>query len=264
MRAKQRIIFLSILFFLLNLRIYLVAAASSTFVSDIVPPAAREAIAKSQRRLTVEIPRVDGRGEVSQGHAFLVNKEQGIILTALHVVDVPADVILQGSRVRFDDVPVVLEYINPIADVAFLKIKQVPEGMEAVTFSKEITYSEEFFAKIEGFLSLGTIHFLMREMVYVGSLRGSAMLAFPTPLGLQLSNIEYLFMQPPPMFSFSGSMVVDKEGKVVGMMSAFLGGYTFVCSGATIELELQKLYKIQEMKEHMKDSPETNPTESAK
>lgn len=259
MRTTQPILFLYTMFLFLNLASSSTEAASSTFVGESMSPAAKEAIAKSQRRLTVDIPRVDGSGR-SLGHAFLINKEQGIILTAFHVINFPTDVILKESRVQFDGMPVTLEYINRRADIAFLKIKQVPDGMETVTFSKTVISSDKFFAKIEGLLDHDDVHFLMEEMVYVGSLRGSATLAIPTPLGPQLTNIEYLFMQPSPMFGFSGSMVVNEKGTVVGMMAGFLGGYAFVCSAATIESELQQFYQIQKTKEEtQKQQQEATP-----
>ena len=223
---------------------------------EYIPATAQKAIGESQRQLVVTIPMLGGGSRTSQGSAFLVS-EDGLIVTALHILPKEVDILGKAGRITFGGDPVELSSWGAVADIAILKIKNIPSGMRPAVIAKDISLYSMVYAKLTGlqnqlknsqlFVYFDGLPFRARIVARV--------LQFTTGFFgiLESTGVEYLYLDHDAKPGFSGGMFVNEKGEVAGMASYVDGGYTALISPSTILRAIEANREFDKKEEENKD-----------
>ena len=222
---------------------------------EYIPAAAQKAIGESQRQLVVTIPMLNDSSSTRSGNAFLVS-EDGWIVTALHILPKEIDVLFKVGRITFGGDPVELSSWGAEADIAILKIKNIPSGMKSAVIAKDISLYSMVYAKLTGlqgqpqnsqlFVSFDGLPFRAKIVARVPQ--------FTTVLFgiLEFTGVEYLYLDHDAKPGFSGGMFVNEKGEVAGMASYVDGGYTALISHSTILQAIEAKREFDRNKEENK------------
>ncbi len=206
------------------------------------PTQAEEALTKSQGRVRIITRLVSGGMQIEEGMGFLVDQE-GWVVTALHLLPNDIDAAHKIGSVLFNGTPALLEFFDPATDLAVLRIHPVPWGIEPVSFVSEITRGMRVFSQLTGCYmdtedvenSKGTC--FETGLGYEGTVAGIASsITIVDDAPVEKSQI-YLDRAMKP--GFSGALVVDSEGRGIGMAQNIEGGYSVVLGASTIQAKVK-------------------------
>lgn len=232
MRRKNIVLLVLILL----LGVFSANVLTTDAAEEYIPKAAEKAISESQRPLIVKIPLLNGGFITRQGSAFLVS-EDGLIITALHIIPKEVDIIDKKGRIVFGGVPAEFDSWSEFTDVAILKIRDIPVGMRPATLAKEVSLFEMVYAKLTGrqdssedgssFVHFDGLPFRARVVGRVPQFSVGL-------LGISIPSAEFLYLDHDAKPGFSGGMFVNEKGEVVGVGSRVDGGYTVLVNSSTI------------------------------
>jgi hypothetical protein len=236
---------------------------------EYLPKAATEAIQKSQGIFTVKIPLKDGKTRSGHGSAFLVGTD-GLLVTALHNLPDEIDVVKQDGRVTFNGLPVEVDTIAASADIALLKLKSVPKGMEPAVFAKDVPLFSEVYAQFSGNVQFGDGVRAFRALPFRAIVVGEIKNLLPFRLNGEIvayipGKIVHYYLDKDVKGGFSGAMFVNEKGEVAGMGVFIDGGYTAIISSSNIQGVIEYSRQVdKEQKEKDREgqgedkNPETN------
>lgn len=232
-------VFLALLFscFLMAPAVYAhdEAAGISAVAEEFFPDAARNAIERYQGEIIVHIPNWIGASEV-HGRGFLFHKD-GWVISAAHIfTNVPRDVLFEGTRVTFRGEKAVLESLDPLSDIAILKINSALPDFEDVSIAQKLPEGTPVYIAMQGALQHGKIILDFHKGLFMyGRIAGYAdVVVFVSPLHA-FPVAEFLYITHPVTYGFSGGFYVNAKGEFVGMAIFIEGGFTSVVSAATIQ-----------------------------
>lgn len=212
--------------------------ASAGRADSYLPQAAKDAIDKSQAEIRVNIPKIDGSVAVRKGQAFLVS-DDGLIVTALHILPAEADVVSHTGRILFSGMPAKLLAAWAEADIALLKLESVPDGMKPVAFAKDVSLYSDVFAKISLVEdSDNGISVILESLPFRAKVVNIAPLVTVSPGAFKAIGAEFLYLDKAIKNGFSGSLFVNEKGEAVGMGKFIDSGYSGIVSASSIQVVL--------------------------
>lgn len=214
--------------------------------NEYIPQAAREAVGASQKPLYVLAVGVGS----AFGTAFLVNSE-GWAATAFHVIKV--EQIAKHVEINFGEIPASVKCTYPHEDLAFLKLEKIPAGMRPVDFApNQPALFSEVFTLFSGYgaIDQGAM-FEFNSLPYKARIVNDLKLIISAPFGAVGISGKFSALDRGIKQGFSGSMMVDREGKVVGManFTVMPGNYGIMANMGEIKKRLAECLDSQSKQE---------------
>lgn len=211
------------------------AAKISATAEEFFPDAARNAIERYQGEIVVRVPQWTGTAEV-RGRGFLFHKD-GWVISAAHIfIDVPRDVLFEGTRITFRGEKALLESLDPLSDIAVLKINSAAPNFEDVSIAQELPEGTPVYIIMQGAIRHGKAVLNFHKGLFMsGRIAGYAdIVIFVSPFQA-FPVAEFLYVTHSVTHGFSGGFYVNAKGEFVGMAIFIEGGFTGAVSAATIQ-----------------------------
>lgn len=210
-------------------------AGISAAAEEFFPIPARNAIERYQGEIVVRIPRFTGTVEV-RGRGFLFHKDGWVISVAHIFTDVPRDVLFEGTRVTFRGEKALLKSLDPLSDIAILKINSAVPDFEDVSIASELPEGTPVYITMQGTLQHGKLILNFHKGLFMsGRIAGYAdVVVFVSPFQA-FPVAEFLYVTHSVTYGFSGGFYVNAKGEFVGMAIFIEGGFTGAVSAATIQ-----------------------------
>ena len=221
-----------------------------------IPPMALTALHKSQGIVEVRMKRLDGTVVYRRGSGFLVDAKRGIVVTSIHIMPQFKAIFEDDNAVTFyrvdqnRTVQKVPAYAYATSGNHELTIFQldgaIPSGMDEVAFAKEAPEQSPVYARLPG------IPGAEPGAAYAGrweesDFRGRIVHVMPThdtPSVETTPNNDYIYLDPP--VEFFGEMVVNADGRVVGMGNGIKQGHTVLTSAHAINKVLAEARQAEQ------------------
>ena len=207
-----------------------------------IPAQAEEALTKSQGRVRTITPLVWGGMQIKEGMGLLVD-EEGWVVTALHLLPKDIDAAHKIGRILFNGAPALLEFFDPATNFAVLRVRPVSSGIKPVLFASEITRGMRVFSQLTGCYmdtedvenSKGTC--FKTGLAYEATVAGIASsITIVDDAPVEESRI---YLDRAMKSEFAGALVVDSEGRGIGMAQDIDGGYSIVLGASSIQARVK-------------------------
>lgn len=217
--------------------VFLIQIPAFAVSTDYIPDKAFRSIKAAQGTVKVVVPLVDGTAHVSMGSGVVVDAVT--IITASHVVPKEVDLALSPSKTKitFNDIPVKVDRINVLADLAVLKAEPgALKNFTPIDLADRPVLYQDIYALIDGYAPISfddgsVLHLKFNNLPFAGRVVNIVMMYEQSFMGeFTTTGIEFLYLDKQAKGGFSGAAFVDSEGHLLAIGLGGDGGYTYVLS----------------------------------
>lgn len=177
---------------------------------------------------------VEDKGQKWNGSGFLLNN--GRFITAYHVIEdisKAANIIIMFDR-NGPEYPAKVAASSPEIDTAILILLQIPKNIKPVMLANpgDVVVGEQIAvigspSGWQNVVTTGRVSAVQQNLGY-----------------LEKSLQDFILIDADIEPGSSGSMVIDTDGKVIGMVSALIGEYAEVGIGKKAVIPVSKLIQL--------------------